>query len=174
MEAQCTEAQDPIQDHVETIATHEQEFLARRTQLERFGDAVGAFAGSLTFVGIHLGFFAAWLVVNTMHVGRLRHFDPFPFSLLGTSVAMEGIVLSSFILMRQTRMGRRSDERDHLILQILLLSEREITATLRIQREIAARIGLHALAEDKDTEALTQHTSIDEMARTIKQSLMVE
>ena len=174
MEAQCTEAQDPIQDHVETIATHEQEFLARRTQLERFGDAVGAFAGSLTFVGIHLGFFAAWFVVNTVHLAGLRHFDPFPFSLLGTSVAMEGIVLSSFILMRQTRMGRRSDERDHLILQILLLSEREITATLRIQREIAARIGLHALAEDKDTEALTQHTSIDEMAQTIKQSLMVE
>ena len=169
-----TTAPDHIQDHIETIATHEQEFLARRTRLERLGDSIAAFAGSLTFVALHLGFFAAWFVVNTARLGAIPHFDPYPFSLLGTGVAMEGIMLASFILMRQTRMARRSDERDHLILQILILSEREITATLRIQRQLAARLGLDHVVRDKDTEALAQHTSIDDVAQTIKESLIVE
>jgi len=42
-------------------------------------------------------------------------------------VALEAILLASFILMRQVRIWRRSEEREHLMLQILLLSEKELT-----------------------------------------------
>lgn len=40
----------------------------------------------------------------------------------------EAILLASFILMPQTRMSHRAEQRDHLMLKILLLTEREITA----------------------------------------------
>ncbi len=163
-----------IHAQIETIASHEQEFLARRTGIEKLGDAIGSFAGSLAFVALHISFFALWILINTAHVAGIPHFDPFPFSLLGTAVAIEGLMLASFILMRQARVARRSDQRDHLILQILILTEREITATLRIQRQVAARLGLDHVAQDKDTEALSQHTSIDDVAQTIQESLTVE
>ena len=163
-----------VQDHIDIIAAHEEEFLARRTRLEQLGDAIGAYVGSLPFVGIHMTVFLAWILVNTARIGRIPHFDPFPFPLLGTALAMEGIVLASFILMRQSRMARRSDERDHLILQMLILTEREITAALRIERQVATRMGIESVARDKDSEALSQHTSIDDVAQTIKDSLVVE
>jgi uncharacterized membrane protein len=171
MEEKRSAVQDHVQSHIEMIAGHEQDFLERRTRLERVGDAIGAFAGGLRFVGLHLIVFAGWVLVNTAGVGGIAHFDPYPFSLLGTAVSIEALMLASFILMRQGRVAKRSDERDHLILQVLLLSEREITASLRIQRQLAARLGMEQVANDKDTEALSQHTSIEDVAQTIKESL---
>jgi uncharacterized membrane protein len=76
--------------------------------------------------------------------------------------------------MRQTRMSRRADERDHLMLQILLLAEKETTAVLTMSRQIAASMGLNKMAGDKEIEQLSQHTSIDDVAQTIKESLPTE
>jgi uncharacterized membrane protein len=87
---------------------------------------------------------------------------------------LEAIVLSSFILMRQSRMSRRSDERDHLMLQVLLLTEKEITALLGMNRQIAERMGLQKVARDKNIEELSQDTSIEGMAQTIQESLPTE
>src|SRR5579859_1807016 len=42
-----------LQEHIDVILKHEEEFLARRTAAERVGDFFGAFVGSLLFIGIH-------------------------------------------------------------------------------------------------------------------------
>jgi uncharacterized membrane protein len=94
--------------------------------------------------------------------------------LLDTVVAVEAIFLASFIVMRQSRLSRRSDERDHLILQVLLLAEKEITAVLQIERQLAARVGLSAVAEDADITQLSQKTSIDDVAQSLKESMPSE
>jgi uncharacterized membrane protein len=167
-------SQDQVREHIELIAKHEQEFLERRTRAECVGDAVSGWVGSLKFVVFHLLLFGGWVVVNTWSVGGIRHFDPAPFSLLSTLFALEAILLGSFILMRQTRMSRRSDERDHLMLQVLLLTEKESTATLGIQRQIAERLGLLQVSRDKEIEQMSQDTSIEGLAQTIKESLPAE
>jgi uncharacterized membrane protein len=84
---------------------------------------------------------------------------------------MEAIFLASFILMRQSRMSRRSDERDHLILQILMLTEKEITAVLAVERQLAGRMGLREVAADAEIEGLSQQTPIDELAQTLHEHL---
>ena len=161
--------QTHIQSHIELIAKHEEEFLAQRTRAERISDTIAAFVGNLKFVFAHLGIFSVWIVLNTLP--HLHHFDPEPFSLLQTCVAMEAIIISSFILIRQSRLGRRSDERDHLMLQILLLTEKEITAVLGMDRHIATEMGLHKEANTPAVRELSKETSIDAVAQTIKESL---
>ena len=99
---------------------------------------------------------------------------PFPFSILDTVVAVEAIFLASFIVMRQSRSSRRSDERDHLILQVLILAEKEVTAVLQIERQIAARIGLSEVAKDAEIVQLSQKTSIDDVAQSVKDSMTPE
>jgi uncharacterized membrane protein len=163
-----------LQEHIDTIARHEQEFLERRTAAERLGDSIASFVGSLGFVAIHICLFLAWILINKMPSGLIPHFDPPPFSLLATCVAMEGILLSSFILMRQGRLARRSDERDHLMLQILLLTEKEITAVIQINRRVAENLGVQSVAGDEAIEELSQHTSIDEVAQTIQENISPE
>ena len=158
-----------IEEHVELIARHEQDFLNQRSTAERIGDVIAGFAGSLKFVGIHLAIFGIWIALNVWP-GR-RHFDPPPFSLLSSFVTFEAILLASFILIRQARIGRRADEREHLMIQMLLLTEKEITATLELNRQIAKQIGLREAADQPIMEELSKDTSIDHMAQAIRDSV---
>jgi uncharacterized membrane protein len=158
-----------LREQIELIARHEQEFLARRTRSERLGDAIGASIGSLWFIGVHVCWIGAWIAMNTLHA--THHFDPSPFPRLDSVLAIEAIFLASFIVMRQGRLGRRSDERDHLILQILILTEREITAVLGIERQLAARLGLQKVASDENLEQLSQDTPIDEISQKLQEQL---
>jgi uncharacterized membrane protein len=160
-----------VQDHIDTIAKHEQEFLARRSPAERLGDITAAIVGNLGFVAVHIALFVFWILVNTLHVPQVPQFDPAPFSLLGTVVAMEGILLASLILMRQSRLGRRAEEREHLMLQILLLTEKEATAVISMNQQIASKVGVSNLKNNKEIEQLGRNTSIDEVVEDIQRSL---
>ena len=168
---QTPPAQGHLKQHVDLIAKHEQEFLAQRKHSERLGDSMASFIGSLTYVGAHVVIFAAWIAWNTLPIRALPHFDPPPFPLLDVLFALEAILVASFILMRQSRMNRRAEERNHLMLQILLLTEREITAVLGVDRQMAQSMGLEKIAADKDITQLSEQTSIDEVAQIIKESL---
>src|SRR5579871_3866785 len=125
-----------VQEHIDLIARHEVEFLARRTRSEKAADRIAGFIGSLKYVLIHIVFFAGWIVWNTQTWAGKHPFDPYPFPLLDLVLAFEAILVASFILIRQQRIGRRSEKRDQLMLQILLLSEREVTAVLGMEQKI--------------------------------------
>lgn len=164
-------SQNHIQAQIDLIARHEEDFLARRTRSERLGDHIAAFAGSLRFVSLHLALFFLWIAWNTLPATHGHHFDPAPWTLLADVITFEAILLASFILMRQARINRRADERDHLMLQILLLTERELTAVLKINRQIARQLGLDQVADATEIRELSQHTSIEQVAETIREHL---
>ena len=169
-----TTSQGHLQEHIELIARHEHEFLAQRTRTEKLGDRMASFIGSLTYVSAHVVIFTAWLAWNTLPIRELPHFDPFPFPLLDVLLALEAILVASLILMRQSRMARRAEERDQLMLQILLLTEREITAVLGVDRQVAQSMGLHKVAADEEVAQLSQQTSIDEVAQILRDTLPSE
>jgi len=160
-----------VQEHIDTIAKHEQEFLERRSPAERMGDLTAAIVGNLGFVAVHVVLFALWILVNTVQFSRIQHFDPMPFSLLATIVALEAILLASLILMRQARLARRADERDHLMLQILLLTEKEVTALIGMNQRLAVRAGVRDIENSEQIEQLGRDTSIDQVAQDIQQRL---
>jgi uncharacterized membrane protein len=74
-------------------------------------DAISAFAGSLAFVYIHIGWFTFWILSNLGVFGQGLVFDRFPFGLLTMIVSLEAIFLSTFILITQNRQGERSEAR---------------------------------------------------------------
>jgi uncharacterized membrane protein len=73
----------------------------------RLADAITAFSGSMLFVGLHVIWFGAWILINL----TVLHFDPFPFGLLTMLVSLEAIFLSTFVLISQNRY----EERQHLV-----------------------------------------------------------
>src|SRR5579862_1211935 len=150
--------------HIDSMVRQEEEALARRSSSERFADSVGLLAGSLPFVLFHLVLVLVWLLVNSGEIRGLRPFDPYPFSLLGMTVAVEAVILSSFILMRQNRMMRRGELRDHLNLQVDLLSEKEITKVLQMVRAICGHLGLKDIMGDQEIRELSQATSIESLS----------
>ncbi len=166
-----TEHPKHAEAHIDSMVKQEEEALEGRSASERLADRVGAFAGSLSFVVLHLALVAAWLVLNSGEIARVRPFDPWPFSLLGVIVAVEAVILSSFILMRQNRMMRRGERRDHLNLQVDLLAEKEITTVLQMVRAICGHMGLQGIMQDKDIRELSKNTSIESLSKTLEDRL---
>jgi uncharacterized membrane protein len=159
------------QSHIDSMARQEQEFLEKRTLSERAGDGVAALAGSLVFVMIHVLLVLTWILINAQGVRWIPRFDPYPFSLLGMIVAVEAVVLSSFILMRQNRMSKRAEQRDHLNLQVDLISEKEITKLLQMVRAICERMGLNQIADDKELREFSQATSVETLTQRLEETL---
>src|ERR1039458_1151648 len=107
------------QSHIDSIVRQEEEALERRASSDRLADAGGGCEARLFFVVFHLALVSAWLLVNSGKIPGARPFDPYPFSLLGVIVAVEAVILSSFILMRQNRMMRRGAPQSYRCLSAL-------------------------------------------------------
>jgi uncharacterized membrane protein len=56
-----------------------------------------------------------------LQIVSIPPFDPFPFPLLAVFPALEAVLLTSFVLIRQNTMDLRSERRNHLDLQINML-----------------------------------------------------
>ncbi|OHV41632.1 MULTISPECIES: DUF1003 domain-containing protein [Pseudofrankia] len=94
-----------------------------RTGQERFADAVTAFAGSMSFVYLHVGWFTAWILLNQGAFGERIIFDPFPYGLLTMIVSLEAIFLSTFVMISQNRDTRRQNVRADLDYETNVRSE---------------------------------------------------
>ncbi len=159
------------QSHIDSIARQEHEFLEQRTLSERASDRIAGFAGSMFFVLMHVLLVFFWVLTNLNRIPWIPRFDPYPFSLLGMIVAVEAVVLSSFILMRQNRMAKRGERRDHLNLQVDLIAEKEITKLLQMVQAICGHLGLKQIAEDKEVEEFSQKTSVETLTQSLEDKL---
>src|SRR5689334_12119331 len=108
----------PVAENVAAVAGLEAEALDRRTPADRASDAIAAFVGTIGFVALHLIWFALWASINAGLVPFVPAFDPYPFQLLCMIVSMEGVLMSTFVLIKQNRMSYLSDRRAHLDLQV--------------------------------------------------------
>ena len=152
-----------IAKNVQTILGLEQAAKMNRTTSELIANAVARFCGSITFVWVNAVWFGSWILINS--VPGIKHIDPFPFTLLTLMVSLEAIFLSTFILTSQNLETKISERRNHLDLQINLLSEQENTQMLAILDAIAKKVGadlsniprVEVLREDTQPETLAQH-----------------
>jgi uncharacterized membrane protein len=156
------------QQNVELIRQLEQAAKQERSPSDLVAEAVANFCGSMTFVWVHVLWFGAWILINA--VPDFPHIDPFPFTFLTSVVSLEAIFLSTFILISQNHDTKISERRNHLDLQINLLSEQENTKIITILQASAAKVGaeipddpeLHALREEIAPEKLAKQTEARE------------
>jgi uncharacterized membrane protein len=157
--------------NIDTIMQIEQANLRQRSGVDRLGEAVSRFAGSMFFVVGHIVGFAGWIVVNIGVIPGIVPIDPYPFSFLALIVALEAIFLSTFVLMTQNRQTRQADHWAHLNLQIGLLGEQETTKILQMLKLVCARLGLEKVADDGELKEMVGKTSVGMLALEIAQNL---
>ena len=100
-----------------------------------------------------------------------RCVDPYPFALLCMLVSLEGVLLSTFVLIKQNRMSSRADERSHLDLQINLLSEKELTKILQLQKLICSKLKIEEAEMDFEVKELSNVTAVDNIAHELSRRL---
>jgi uncharacterized membrane protein len=154
------------QRNVETVSRLEEAARERRTRADRVAEVIAGFCGSMTFVWVHVVWFGGWIVFNLLP--GFRHVDPFPFTFLTLVVSLEAIFLSTFILISQNHDARVSEKRNHLDLQINLLSEQENTQMLRLLQQIAVKVGAD-VAHHSHARVLEQPTEPEKLVEQIEE-----
>jgi uncharacterized membrane protein len=91
----------------------------------RVADWVANFSGSITFLVLHIGIFAVWIVLN-IGVLPFGGFDEFPFGLLTMAVSLEAIILSTLLLFSSNRQAARDRIRSDVEYDVNLKAELEI------------------------------------------------
>mgnify|MGYP002779479979 FL=1 len=146
--------------------------MARRAPAAaRVADRVAEFAGTTTFVLLHVALLAFWLPVNLGFVPFIPPFDPYPFGLLAALFSVEGVLLAVFVLIKQNRMGARDEERAHLDLQVSLLAEQEVTKVIQMLERISTALKIEDQVVDQEARELGQHTAVGNLARHLHQRL---
>jgi uncharacterized membrane protein len=156
------------QRNVELIGRLETAAADRLSAVDRVIDWITAFCGSTAFLVVHVLWFGAWLALNT--VPGMRHFDPYPFQFLTLVVSLEAILLSTFILITQNRQAALADRRNHLDLQINLLSEQENTKMLVLLDRVARKLGVDE-CDDPEVRAMEQQAHPERLVEQIEQTL---
>ncbi len=98
----------------------------RRTFVQKAADWIAEFAGSILFLMLHVVWFGAWLLVNTVPIPGVPHFDPFPYGFLTLTVSLEAIFLSVFVLLSQNRQAAKERVRSDVEYDVNLKAELEI------------------------------------------------
>jgi len=99
----------------------------RRSTVEKAADWIAAFSGSITFLMLHVLFFAVWIGLNVEWPGwKPPLFDPFPFGLLTMVVSLEAIILSVFVLLSQNRQAAKDRIRGDVEYEVNLKAELEV------------------------------------------------
>jgi uncharacterized membrane protein len=159
-----------VLDNIHAIIALEDRQERERRLSDRIADGIATFAGTVVFVVLHLVWFGLWAAVNMGVVRLVPAFDPYPFQLLCMLVSLEGVLLSTFVLIKQNRMSNRADRRAHLDLQVNLLTEKEVTKVIQLLEGISARLGI-ADQVDGETRELGEVTAVADLARELDQKL---
>jgi uncharacterized membrane protein len=164
-----SDAQSPdwlTRQNVEAISKLEEAQREQRTPTDRIADVIAKFCGSMTFVWVHVVWFGVWIGYNLLP--GVKHIDPFPFTFLTLVVSLEAIFLSTFILISQNHDTRISERRNHLDLQINLLTEQENTMMINMLRAIAEKVGVD-LSNDSMVEVMGEEVQPDRLVQQIEQ-----
>jgi len=125
------------------LIKHEEE---RATSVQsRVADVITGFAGSMSFVYVHIVWFAFWILLPV---------EKYPFGLLTMIVSLEAIFLSTFVMISQNRADARRQ----------VFADNQYTM---IQEEQKQNVEL--IEQGKRIEALTQ--SVLDLTQEVRTSL---
>ncbi|NMF64579.1 DUF1003 domain-containing protein [Brasilonema octagenarum UFV-E1] len=151
---------DPIAKNIEAISSlHTQEVQDIPTH-QRILEAIATFFGRTTFLYSLLFILALWIFGS--------FFDRFlPFNLPSFSWSNQGLdaaalVISTGVLVRQTRQENFAEQRAQLMLQLNLLSEQKIAKIISLLEEL--RTDLPDVINRHDSEAQLMQEPADPIA----------
>ena len=156
-----------ISENIDAIIGAEQAANRHRSVSEVAYELVGGFIGTLSFVAFQLIGVILWVVINADLMPPIQPFDPFPFPILNQIIALEAVLMTAFVLMKQNRMSKLADRRAHLNLQINLLTERETTKIIGMLLEIGKRFHIEPRVFDEESRQLSRLLAIETLIETL-------
>jgi uncharacterized membrane protein len=131
-----------------------EESADRRTVVQKGADWIAEFAGSITFLMLHVVWFGLWLLLNSVKFPGIPQWDPFPFGFLTLTVSLEAIFLSVFVLLSQNRQAAKDRVRSDIEYDVNLKAELEIVNLHEKMDRLTADVLKHLEELRRDTRVL--------------------
>lgn len=150
---------DQVSQNIEAVL----EFYAREEQKisrsQRILERISHFIGQPAFLGIILLFVALWMLANTVFPRfGMTKFDPAPFFWLQGVVGLGALLTASVVLIKQNRLAKLAEQRDHLDLKVTLLTEQKVAKLIDLLEEL--RRDLPNVKDRQDLEATALQQSM--------------
>ena len=137
------------------------------TRSDKISSLVTKVAGSMPFLIINVTFFAFWILLNTGIFGHEFIIDKYPFSFLTTTVSIEAILLSTFVIMSQRREAKLSEARTELDYHSDLKAEVDINTVVTMLERLAEKQGVDVsdlLSDMRSNESKTLDKALKDEA----------
>lgn len=162
-----------LERNVRALVEHAAEQEKARSTADRIALSISRFAGSMKFVYLHLVVITLWILGDLGWLPFVPDYDT-SFTVLGTVVSIEAILLTTFVLIAQNRMSEQADLRNHLDLQVSLLAEHEVTHILRIVAAISEKLELDAARSPEIRDLLRELAPEDVLEKIEAQTDKIE
>jgi uncharacterized membrane protein len=165
---------DPVAENIEAIlAIHRQE-TSDLAPHDRILEAIAAWFSRPAFFYLLLGCLGLWLGGDALNQTALLPFALPTFSWAGQGLDAAALLISTGVLIRQTRQESFAEQRTQLMLQLNLLSEKKIAKIISLLEEL--RQDMPELKQRYDPEAVVMQQSADPMTvlEALKETLAQE
>ena len=155
---------DQISQNIEAVlafyAREDQKISRSQRSLERVGD----FIARPVFPGLILLFLSLWIVTSVV-LRRLgiADFDPPPFFWLQGIVSLGAFLVATAVLIKQDRLGKLSEQREHLYLKVTLLTEQKTAKLIELIEELRHDLPNVENRHDPEAVALKQSMNPDQV-----------
>lgn len=155
---------DQISQNIEAVlafyAREDQKISRSQRTLERVGD----FIARPVFLGLILLFLSLWIVTSVV-LRRLgiADFDPPPFFWLQGIVSLGAFLVATAVLIKQDRLGKLSEQREHLYLKVTLLTEQKTAKLIELIEELRHDLPNVENRHDPEAVALKQSMNPDQV-----------
>jgi len=153
--------------NIESILDLERADHDELPRLNRIFHGVGEFVGTIYFILFQCFAVLVWVLLNAGPFRLARPFDPYPFSLLSMVLSLEAVLLTSFVLIRQSAIDLQSERRNHLDLQINLLAEEEVTTILHLLRGVASKLDIDP-SDHGQSEVQARERPVESIAKNLR------
>ncbi len=148
--------------NIEAIATHQDRYRQNAPAHQRGLDKITAVFSRSEFLYFLIGFFTIWWFCSYLSTQHILPVD-FPlFNLREEGLEVAGLLISTGVLIYQTRQEQASEERSHLMLQLNLITEQKIAKLISLVEEL--RTDLPNVRNRADLEAQIMQQAIDPQA----------
>lgn len=162
---------DQIAQNVTTIAALlQQEREASSTPAQRRLEQLGRLIGRPAYLAGLLLVVFAWMAFNAMAPALgVRAIDRPPFQWLQGTLTLIALLTSTTVLIAQNREERLEQQREHLELQINLLTEQKVTRLISLLEELRRDLPMVHHRHDPETARLQEATDTAQVISALKQ-----
>lgn len=148
---------DQISQNIEAVLDFYSREYQKISRSQRILERISRFLGQPIFLGIILFFVVFWILANVaLRQFGMAEFDPQPYFWLQGVIGLGALLTATVVLSKQNRLTKLEEQRAHLDLKVMLLTEQKTAKLINLLEELRRDLPNVRNREDHEAAELQQ------------------